>query len=861
MRIRFLLSSSIAFAFALGCGGGEGGTNPGGGGTAVTPVVTLVAVAPQLATVEMGTTTTMTAEVRDQFGAVMAGKAPAWSSSNPAVATVNATSGVVTGVTVGSATITASVEGKSGSATAAVFPPPVKSVVVGAVPATITAGQAFTLTVALKDRNGADLTGRTVTWSSGAARIATVDANGRVTTFSAGTVVITALSEGVSGTANLVVAPPAGTTLASITSIAPATLAPGAAATVTGTNFGATVAGNIVWVAGVPAVITAASSTQLSFTVPTSGIPCQSTQPVNVEVTTVAGTVGAKQPLTVATQRTLAVGASMLVTATGNIGCNELPATGTYIVSVFNAAKDLSQSASVELTGAAGGVLANAIPVNQGVRPTLISAPVAPVRSPVDPAMAAAASEHLRRLTDAATFRRIYGSPSQYRRGSRVNQSRIGVGSQGSALQSPVPLTVGATASMKFNYNTCTAAGSPTITARVVYVGPKTVVLEDNASALAGKIDADMIGLATDFENVSWPILQKFGDPLAYDAQTDNNGKIIMLFTPRVNQAGSNLLGFVQPCDFFRPTDFAGVSGSNQAEIFYARAVTDTTATSTSLNGRPLWKRLMPSTLIHETKHIIANAERQATPILVNDDEEVWLEEATAQLASEMYGRAIHGNGWRTNASYFGTLDCEVRPTTPTCGGGVYVMGNHFGFLTEFLENIETKTILSGQDDNDIYGSSWMFTRWLVDTYGGSDESAILHKIVLNYNVLGVDNVTNVTGKTWPELLSQFSLMLAADDLTNSTAPFVEPSWNLPGVFQGYSGDVSSRPPASPLVPRTAAFGTFTTSTVSLKGGGVMLVRVGGTGSGATQLFDLHQAGGTSIPSTSNIGLAILRIQ
>ena len=43
-------------------------------------------------------------------------------------------------------------------------------------------------------------------------------------------------------------------------------------------------------------------------------------------------------------------------------------------------------------------------------------------------------------------------------------------------------------------------------------------------------------------------------------------------------------------------------------------------------------------------------------------------------MASEMYGRALHGNGWRTNSSYFGTLDCEVRPGTTGCGGGNFVM-------------------------------------------------------------------------------------------------------------------------------------------------------------------------------------------
>ena len=184
-------------------------------------------------------------------------------------------------------------------------------------------------------------------------------------------------------------------------------------------------------------------------------------------------------------------------------------------------------------------------------------------------------------------------------------------------MRIPVPTTVGQNASIRFNFTSCTTAASPLISARVVYVGPKAIVLEDNASSLAGKIDADLISLAQDFETVSWPILLKFGDPLAYDAHTDANGRIIMMFTPRVNNVtfpgnpNAALLGFVQGCDIYAPSLSPAINGSNQAEIFYARTVSDTLPNSTSINGRSQWKRLMPSTLIHETKHLIANAEHR----------------------------------------------------------------------------------------------------------------------------------------------------------------------------------------------------------------------------------------------------------
>jgi hypothetical protein len=224
-----------------------------------------------------------------------------------------------------------------------------------------------------------------------------------------------------------------------------------------------------------------------------------------------------------------------------------------------------------------------------------------------------------------------------------------------------------------------------------------------------------------------------------------------------------------------------------------------------------------------------------------------------------MYGRAIHGNGWRTNSSYAGVLDCEVRPTVPSCNGGTFVMGNHFGFLSDFLQNFESKTIISGTDDNDIYGSSWIFARWLVDTYAGNDEGAFIRSLVKT-TLRGTANVTSASGKSWPELLSNFTLMLAADDLPNVPAPFTEQSWNLPGVFAGYHADFSTRP-AAPLALRQSSFGVFTANVASLKGGGAMLLRLNGNSAAAPQVLDLHAANGGSLGSSPQVGMSVLRIQ
>jgi hypothetical protein len=396
------------------------------------------------------------------------------------------------------------------------------------------------------------------------------------------------------------------------------------------------------------------------------------------------------------------------------------------------------------------------------------------------------------------------------------------------------------------------------VTARVVFVGAHSVVLEDVASPLAGQIDDDLIALAQQFESVSYPILLNFGDPLARDASTDVNGRILMLFTPKVNAIGSSgVLGFVSACDLYPVWQDASVAGSNEAEIFYARTVTDATTDETTLNGRSQWRRQMPATMIHEAKHIASYAERLSRGATLF--EQVWLEEATAQLASEMFGRAIRGNTWRGDATYRETLYCESRPTTAGCAGGVIAVTNHFTFLSNYLQSFESKSILSGAEDSDIYGSAWLFARWLVDTYGGSDEGALLRRLVQSGTLAGAANVEAATGRPFPQLLGEFTLMLAADNLASASSPFVEPSWNLPDMFAGYA-EVGSRPPA-PLTMRTSTGGTASISGRNVRGGGAILLRLGPAGPGRTQLLELKSTFTAPLPPTSAVGLGVLRVE
>jgi hypothetical protein len=168
--------------------------------------VASVEVVPATASVAVAGTVQLGAELKNGGGEPLSGRAVSWTTSSAAVATVSAT-GLVTGAGVGGATITATSEGKSGTAqiTVTAGPTPVAFVEVAPATATVAPGGTVQLTATPKDANGQPLTGRAITWSTSASQVATVTAAGMVSALAVGGATITATSEGKGGTAAVTV--------------------------------------------------------------------------------------------------------------------------------------------------------------------------------------------------------------------------------------------------------------------------------------------------------------------------------------------------------------------------------------------------------------------------------------------------------------------------------------------------------------------------------------------------------------------------------------------------------------------------------------------------------------------------------
>lgn len=171
----------------------------------VTPVpVASLAMEPALISLHPGGTRTLAITARDAAGNVLPGRPVTLVSSDASVATVSG--GVVTAAGVGSATITASAEGRTASATVSVTLVPVASLTMEPASITLYPGGTQTLTITARDAAGNVLPGRAVTLVSSNAFVATVS-GGVVTAVGVGMGTVEAMAEGRTARSSVTVIP------------------------------------------------------------------------------------------------------------------------------------------------------------------------------------------------------------------------------------------------------------------------------------------------------------------------------------------------------------------------------------------------------------------------------------------------------------------------------------------------------------------------------------------------------------------------------------------------------------------------------------------------------------------------------
>lgn len=182
--------------------------------TISSPVLSAIEISPSSFSIASGQSKQLTASGIYTDGSVQdVTSQTTWSSSATNMVTVSG-SGLATGASKGSATITASLGSISGMASATVTSAAMISITVTPSTASVAMGQtqAFTANGIFSDGSSTDVT-NSVVWSSSATNIAAVDATGLATAIGSGSASITATSGTVNGSASLTV------TAAKLTSI------------------------------------------------------------------------------------------------------------------------------------------------------------------------------------------------------------------------------------------------------------------------------------------------------------------------------------------------------------------------------------------------------------------------------------------------------------------------------------------------------------------------------------------------------------------------------------------------------------------------------------------------------------------
>jgi len=656
-----------------------------------------------------------------------------------------------------------------------------------------------------------------------------------------------------------------------ISTVSVDTIVPGSVFSVEGQDFAWLTDAVDVTVAGVKATVLRATPSRIDAILPTGVVPCQAAALQIVKLTIAGRSSQKSMPLRVANRVSLARGESANMLDAEQVRCTELlapngAAHAKYVVAVINTSLSAGSTSGFEMRGSGAGALAgqNAVSrapsmnsnaasgsISGSMSGSLINSSVlAGARAVSAGAVGAmpqesmqehnAEAHHSTFLESQRSLSNRVGSPSPTWTALQTMRATRGVAAARAASN------VGDTIIVKALYSSCSTGRD--IKARVVYAGTKSVVLEDLAAPRVGQLDAQYRQLGDEFDKVMYPMLQsKMGDPLAMDAQMGGDGRVTMLFTRYVNDSLPGIAGYVTACNFYSKGTFAG---SNEDEVFYARVAVNGEAPAD-------WRRTMRSTVMHEAKHLAAFAERFArnTPL-----EEAWLEESTARIAEELYSRSFtNGGSWKGNTGFSTTVRCEVYQ----CDERPLMMWKHFSVLQQYMRGVDTLTPIGAATSGDFtyYASGWSLVRWAVDQYAG-DESQWLKQLVRGSAATGLANLSQLTGRPAVEMLADWALANAVDDLAGFTPARKQlsfPSWNTAEVNGGLAGTYPTSFLASPLKARAMSFGSFALPVAKLRAFSSSYFSFDGDQLGS-QLLELRGENGAAAPS-GNLRVAVVRVE
>jgi hypothetical protein len=327
------------------------------------------------------------------------------------------------------------------------------------------------------------------------------------------------------------------------------------------------------------------------------------------------------------------------------------------------------------------------------------------------------------------------------------------------------------------------------ISATLRYNGTRALIYSDDTQPTGSFTQQDYEELGQEFDSSIYPTnTSHFGTP----TDIDGNGRIVILFTPRVNDLtpdGQAHRGFIS--GFVLLNDLSSIfpaGTTNEMEIFYS-IVPDPNGEYGNVFPTDNVKDVVPGTLAHEFEHMISNGYRFVTLGSGTDPsylQQTWLEEGMAHMAedlNDMDGQNI------------------ARASLYLASPGPYA--------TSILGNSELRPY--NIDTLEQRGGIFLFLRYL----GDQIDETIYKKIVQSKKV-GIASVTDVTKTNFYTSVGDFlaALYLSGRGITS------DPKYNFSSI------DLLNHFAELSVANRSAGAGTFN-STVRSVGGHFNLVTGG----------------------------------
>jgi hypothetical protein len=377
------------------------------------------------------------------------------------------------------------------------------------------------------------------------------------------------------------------------------------------------------------------------------------------------------------------------------------------------------------------------------------------------------------------------------------------------------------------NVNPNSACNTPENRQAVVrHESQNAVFMEDTQNPAGGFTDADYVDLAQSFESHIWPV-----DTGAFGAPTDidNNGKVVILYTMRVNQltapgSSSFVGGFFFSRDLFRKTASTTPTGrqlepcpaSNEKEMFYMLAPDPNGVHGLRWTTAQV-KRLTLGTTAHELQHLL-NASRR---LYVNAGavwpETVWMEEGLSHIAEELVYYRASGFTPRSN----------LDSTTITSSQAMIDIFNQYqisniGRFRNYLRATPSQSPYgesNSDDDLETRGAMWSFLRWAADR---QPTDGTIWRQLVNGTQIGAENLKVVFGNSIGGRFREWAGAHYLDDV-HPTIPqaLQHRSWHFRSVVPRL--EPSPRPP----YPLNTIALTATAVTVTLVDGGAAYFRFG----------------------------------